>query len=106
MNPWRLLNVRCGCTQVGGPGNDFPDPVRSRAGRLRDEFQKNDNNDDFCAATSAAVVSLDAAGSNYMVAEQQPIAGASCMRSTNFDLYSTRSERVERFPAHGLKSNQ
>lgn len=66
--------------QVGGPGNDFPHPVRSRAGRLRDEFQNDDNNDsDVNPAPSAAVVSIDAAGSHYVVAEQQPIAGPSCV---------------------------
>jgi len=86
--------VRSGCTQVGGPGNNCSHPVRSRAPRLRDEFQKDDNNDNFSAAT-AAFVSVDAAGSDYLVAEQQSIAGASCLRSANFHLYSARSEWIE-----------
>lgn len=96
-------------TYFGNPGNSFPCPVRSCPGKLRDEFQ-NDNNHNhytnFNAATSAAFVSVDAAGPDYLVAEQQPIAGPSRLRASNFDLYAARSERIERFPAHGLKSHE
>jgi len=59
-----------GCTWVGGPGNDFPHPGCSRASWLRDEFQNNDNNHaDYRAATRAAVIPIDAVGTDYMVAE-------------------------------------
>ena len=68
------------CTQVGGPGNNFPHPVFSRASRLRDEFQNNDNNHaDYRATTRAAVLPIDAAGPDYMVAEYQLVAGSSCL---------------------------
>ena len=97
------------CTEVGGRCNDFSHPVRSRARRLRDKFQNDDNNhnaaDDFNAAR-AAVLSVDPAGPDHVVAEHHPIAGASCVRSANFQLHSARSQRVERLPAHRLESHQ
>ena len=58
---------------------------------MRDEFQNDNHNDDFGASSAAALVSVDAAGSDHMVAEYQPVARASCVQSANFYLYSTRS---------------
>jgi len=61
---------------------------------LRDEFQNDDNNNDDSAARTA-IVSVDAPGPDYMVAEHQPIARASGLRSSDLRLHSARSQWIE-----------
>lgn len=68
--------------------------LRLHSQRMRFRFEKYNHND-HNAASGATQLSFNAAGANYVVAEQQFPARAAGLRSSDFDLHTAGSEWLE-----------